>query len=175
MPETFFIADTHFGHTNILRFEAAHRPFATVEEMNEALVDNWNATVGHRDTVWHLGDVLFGSGEKLEIIGRLNGRKNLVMGNHDKHGAAVYLRHFRKVEALWKFDGCLLSHIPVHPSQFYRYQANIHGHLHSRHVRDGQDQPDPRYINVSCEQWALKPVPYSTIQQLLNEAGLGER
>ena len=69
MPERFFTADTHFGHANILKHEAASRPFASIEEHDEQLVQNWNAVVGPKDTVWHLGDLGWGRKEP-EILRR---------------------------------------------------------------------------------------------------------
>ncbi|MYD88260.1 MAG: hypothetical protein F4018_07610 [Acidobacteria bacterium] len=52
-PRTWVIADTHFGHANIIRH--GERPFRTLGEMDKALVANWNDTVGDDDTVYHLG------------------------------------------------------------------------------------------------------------------------
>jgi calcineurin-like phosphoesterase family protein len=56
----FVTSDTHFGHKRVIEFEAAHRPFATIEEHDRELIARWNATVKPKDTVWHLGDVYFG-------------------------------------------------------------------------------------------------------------------
>lgn len=86
----FFTSDTHFGHANIVRL--SNRPFketkhqTAVEVMNEAIVKNWNETVSPDDTVYHLGDVALGPiQDSLSIIERLNGRKILVTGNHDRN------------------------------------------------------------------------------------------
>ncbi len=79
----FFISDTHFCHQNIIRF--CDRPFADVEEMNEALIDNWNSVVSGDDTVYHLGDVALGKWVEWDsILTRLNGYKVLVVGNHER-------------------------------------------------------------------------------------------
>jgi len=78
----FFTSDTHFNHANILRY--CPRPWSTVEEMNEGLIQNWNSVVGQEDTVYHLGDFAMGDRSKVpEILSRLNGRIILVRGNHD--------------------------------------------------------------------------------------------
>jgi len=79
----WFTSDTHFGHTNILRL--SRRPFADIQQHDEALVSNWNARVKRQDEVWHLGDFALDVDEKslLYLFERLNGRKNLVVGNHD--------------------------------------------------------------------------------------------
>jgi calcineurin-like phosphoesterase family protein len=152
MNRLFVTADTHFGHKKVIEFEAAHRPFTTIEEHDRELVRRWNAVVKKKDTVWHLGDVLFGADAFL-LLRELNGIKKLVMGNHDQYPTSKYLEHFTKVVAGYEHGGCLLTHIPVHESQlFARYKANIHGHLHHKQVGD------PRYICVSVEQTGLAPV-----------------
>lgn len=83
MSDIFFISDTHFGHANIIRY--SNRPFSSVEEMNNQLVQNWNALVKPDDIVWHLGDFAFMKlSEFKSLLWRLNGHINVVLGNHDK-------------------------------------------------------------------------------------------
>jgi len=77
---TWYSSDQHFDHERIV--ELCHRPFATVQEMNDALVYNWNSLVKPTDVVVVLGDVAIGR-KGLEQVRRLNGRKILVPGNHD--------------------------------------------------------------------------------------------
>lgn len=172
MSRVFVTSDSHFFHHRILEFEKEARPFSSVEEMNEVLVDRWNSVVGKRDLVWHLGDVCFGRLENLWILDRLNGQKKLILGNHDVHPASIYLKYFRDVKACVKYDKCILTHIPVHDSQFYRFEANVHGHLHSKRVMSDNGWgliPDPRYINVSVEQTSLAPIEWADIRRMLNE------
>jgi calcineurin-like phosphoesterase family protein len=79
---TFFTADTHFGHERIMRY--CNRPFANVHEMDETMVERWNAKVGVKDLVYHLGDFAFlSAGFGRKIRNRLNGRICLIEGNHD--------------------------------------------------------------------------------------------
>ena len=90
--KVFHIGDTHFYDNGIIRVE--DRPFKTVEEMNQAIIDNWNSHVGEDDIVWHHGDVGscnwhgvtydYISMELKKVIGKLNGHKYLIMGNHDR-------------------------------------------------------------------------------------------
>jgi calcineurin-like phosphoesterase family protein len=85
----FYIADTHFGHRLMIGDSLARpRPFASTDEMDEALIANWNAVVGPDDIVFHLGDFAFQLHDRAErvrgIFHRLNGRKRLVIGNHDQ-------------------------------------------------------------------------------------------
>lgn len=174
MSEVFLISDTHFFHQKILEF--CRPQFKTVEEMNEAIVENWNKKVTKRDSVWHLGDLCFGPVHNLDIVKRLNGIKNLVMGNHDQYGIRVYADLFNKIEAAKKYDGYLLTHVPIHPGQFYRFKGNVHGHLHESRVTVQKEAetgigmfwetvPDERYVNVSCEQIGFTPIPWEEVKR----------
>jgi calcineurin-like phosphoesterase family protein len=151
MNRIFLIGDTHFGHAKILEFEAEARPFTSVEEHDEFLIHNWNETVKPKDTVWHLGDVGFGL-DVFNILPRLHGYKKLVMGNHDRYPAERYLEHFNGIFGAVKLRDYIMTHVPIHDSQFYRFEGNIHGHLHSKSLED------KRYINVSAEVIGLKPI-----------------
>lgn len=107
--QVWFTSDTHFGHEAVIGH--SRRPFGSVDEMNEALVEAWNATVAPRDEVYHLGDVEFRSGLPAQHwLQRLHGRITVIKGNHDRPkdlnaavaaGAIVawhevlYLRHRR--------------------------------------------------------------------------------
>ena len=157
MGQIYLIADTHFGHKSIIVFENAYRPFASIEDHDRELVARWNATVGKKDTVWHLGDVFFGKDTHL-ILGKLNGIKRLVLGNHDIYPYEIYTRYFTKIFGAAELRDCILTHIPVHQNQLeWRYTTNIHGHLHSK-VMD-----DSRYHCVSVEHTGLKPVLLSNL------------
>jgi len=82
---TFLTADTHFGHALMLKPEACARPYSTTDEMDQRLIDNWNAVVHPRDTVWHLGDFAMRPDDRrvAQIFHALNGTKKLIIGNHD--------------------------------------------------------------------------------------------
>ena len=78
-----YIADMHFDYDSIIAYD--NRPFDSVEEMNEALIANWNRVVTDpEDLTWILGDFCSGDAERwCELLSRLNGRKALILGNHD--------------------------------------------------------------------------------------------
>jgi calcineurin-like phosphoesterase family protein len=84
MPKIFVTSDQHFGHTNIINI--CKRPFNSVWEMNECLINNYNKLVDQNDHVYILGDMFFkiNKHKAVDIIKRLNGKKFLVRGNHDK-------------------------------------------------------------------------------------------
>jgi calcineurin-like phosphoesterase family protein len=77
----FITSDTHFSHKNIIEY--CQRPFETYEQMDEALVENWNSVVTDEDVVIHLGDVFWNHGRAHAIAPRLRGVKHLIRGNHD--------------------------------------------------------------------------------------------
>ena len=145
------IADTHFGHKRIIELERKVRQFDSIEEHDEFLIEQWNSVVRPKDTVWHLGDVLFGR-DTFKKLGKLNGVKKLVMGNHDVYPTERYLEYFNNVYGAAEVKGCLLTHIPVHPSELHDYRLNIHGHMHSKQL------DEDRYVCVSAEQTNLCPV-----------------
>jgi calcineurin-like phosphoesterase family protein len=80
----FFTSDTHFGDHRTLNIHK--RPFASVTEMDEALIGGWNAAVSEKDEVWHLGDFARKLADVPGLLSRLNGRKHLIRGNNDSPG-----------------------------------------------------------------------------------------
>lgn len=163
--QRWVISDTHFFHKNIIGHSA--RPFTTVEEMNREMIERWNTRVGKDDIVFHLGDVAMWGASQQNIVRQLQGKKRLILGNHDTHPAVVYMgAGFEKVLASYEGQGYVLTHIPVHPSQLGRFGVNIHGHTHQELVGDvveGVFQPDRRYRNVCVEQIAYQPVLLANI------------
>jgi len=155
MTKTFLISDTHFGHANIIKY--CDRPFANVDEMDQAIIKNWNSVVAPDDKVYHLGDVTL-SKKKLYILDHLNGTKVLIRGNHDIFKLKDYMPYFKDVLATHELGGYILSHIPLHDSQKQRFRGNIHGHIHEKNL------PDPWYYNISVEQIGYTPI---TLEQAM--------
>lgn len=158
--KTFVIADTHFGHNNIAKYSPC-RGANNCEHHTEILIDNWNSVVGVKDKVICLGDFAFGA-KNISIADKLNGRKILIMGNHDHYQSREYLKYFEKLLGSLEYEGGILTHIPIHESELARYGFNIHGHLH------GNKLLDTRYINVSCEQINSTPIDIKLITRINN-------
>lgn len=176
MSESYVIADLHFGHKGLLSFTNSDgspaRPFASLDEMAEAIIDNCNRVIRPQDKLYILGDIAF-SDKSLELVRRINGHKRAVLGNHDQSDARRYADIFKRVYGAKVLDGLLLTHIPVHPSALTRrsMQVNVHGHLHSEVVMRGQAPRfvDSRYVCVSVEQTGYAPI---SIDQIRKDKGL---
>lgn len=137
----FYIADCHFGHDKVRQLD--DRPFASVEQMNECMIERWNEVVRKKkDEVVILGDFCMGKGEQVnEILSRLNGRKYLVTGNHDQ----IFLRDKRLDTGLFEWikpyaelhdnnRKVVLSHYPIicYNGQYHGKTAYmLYGHVHN--------------------------------------------
>lgn len=133
----FYTADQHWHHKNVLNFE--DRPWDTLEEMNEGLIEAWNNVVKPNDTVHHLGDFSFGKVEDWrDLLDRLNGKIILYKGNHDASKKIKALQkegYFRDVHVVgdyMKVHGfqLYLTHYPMDIGNRPR-KYSIHGHIHS--------------------------------------------
>lgn len=190
----WFTADLHFGHGNIIRY--CDRPFSDVGEMDQALIDRWNAVVRSEDEVWVLGDFALGQiADTLPLASRLAGRKVLLSGNHDRcwpgHGQRADGREARYREA--GFDEilhgethvdvavhrALACHFPYRgdSQDSDRYSGSrpvdrgdwlLHGHVHERWRQHG------RMINVGVDVWGFTPASEQAIAELI-AAGPAER
>jgi len=182
MSNRFVISDTHFGHTNSWeKFKLPNgdplRPFTSTEEMDETMVERWNAVVRPQDTVYHLGDVVINK-KSLHHVKRLNGKKRLIRGNHDIFKDAEYREvGFESLYGVRVFvDQFILSHIPLHPDCVTeRFKVNVHGHLHANEIKMPwgvnadrneiiySDIPDPRYMCVSVEHTDYRPLSFDEV------------
>jgi calcineurin-like phosphoesterase family protein len=160
----FFVADTHFGHEGAIGHSS--RPFADAPEMNRLLIEAWNATVGPRDTVYHLGDFAHKASPDLcaEIFGRLHGRKHLIRGNHDQK---------RTLDLPWesihdrltiRLSGhkVILDHFPLRSwDSAYHGSLHLFGHVHGKFEGTSQS------CDVGVDVWQYRPVTLDEILQRL--------
>lgn len=166
MAEIYIVSDTHFGHANILNFSRDDglplRRFSSVDEMDDYMVEKWNSVVRPQDHVYHLGDVAMKRSE-ICTVGRCNGHKRLVRGNHDVFKTKDYLQEFDEIYGIRVLDNVIFTHIPIHPESLGRFSANVHGHIHA------QPSPTGKYLNVSVEAIDYTPVPLYRIKEMIKE------
>lgn len=132
----YFIADQHFGHQNIIKFD--NRPFTSVEEMNETMIERWNARVKPEDTVCVLGDMFWClPKDALPMLRRLKGRKRLILGNHDHHFITTETRkHFEVVKDIDELYVDSKHHVFMchYPLAAWKHQMggsiHLYGHVH---------------------------------------------
>ena len=157
----YFISDLHFGHNNILKLERDQ--FETIEEHDEFIINEINKQVKITDELWILGDV--GNPKKLM---RVNGKKHLILGNHDKRSMKEYEG---VVSTVYKYpvyysNRVLLSH---HPHPVPECTLNIHGHLHGA-VLDSKN-----HINLSINDRHYKMFTEKDIQKALQNLPAASR
>jgi calcineurin-like phosphoesterase family protein len=174
----YFTADTHFCHSNIIW--SCGRPFDTVEEMNETLIQNWNSYVTGRDEIYILGDFAYkAAGLQVNtILSRLKGKKYLVKGNHEKY---LSTPEFRPEAFEWIKDYYLLVYEKVKFALFHypmlSWDGSHHGsfHLYGHVHNSGIKHPEfgeklkllgTRAINVGVDVNNFYPV---SIQQVMNQ------
>lgn len=158
MSKVWVCADLHLGHKNITKFRTQ---FTTAEEHHKTVMENFLTTVGKRDKVFLLGDIVFKEGlEYANILSALSAELVLVKGNHDAMDF-----YADSVQGLMSYKGAWLSHAPIHEQELdYRKQKfNIHGHLHGSFIND------PRYFNVSLEHTNYRPILMADVLEQLRE------
>lgn len=174
---TFFTSDTHFSHANIIRF--CHRPFKDVDQMNEALIANWNRVVEPDDTVFHLGDFcLGGSAEWNNILNRLNGKIYLIIGNHDRKNIRQgYMNKFEDVVMQLRIEvgkrSIYLNHYPfLSYGGAYRDVWQLFGHVHTSPNSTGLDTSRlgmllPTQYDVGVDNNNYTPVSYEQVRKII--------
>lgn len=177
--EMWFSSDWHLFHDNMFKLfriedpetgeQIPARPFSTIAEMHNCMVDAHNVRVKPTDHYYNLGDVTMLRGGKVvqkimqDEVRRFNGHKRLLLGNHDHLPVEAYRVVFDKVKAQHKIDNLIFSHYPLHPSCIAPGNVNVHGHIHTNPTPPGP------YINISVEAINYAPVSLEQLKQKAKE------
>lgn len=154
----WFTSDHHFGHARIIAL--VRRPFASVEEMDEAMIARWNERVARDDLVYHLGDFSFR--DHTPYLARLNGQKRLIIGNHD------HSRRLAKAEGWSSVDRLLHIEVDETPIVLCHYGMRVwnrshHGALHFYGHSHGSLPGDSQSLDVGVDCWDFRPVSLEEI------------
>lgn len=182
----YLTSDTHFNHFNIIRY--CSRPFSLEEaqkdisferkqeitqQMNQAMIWNWNSVVSHEDLVIHLGDFSFGHPET--IFNQLNGHIFLIRGNHDRQYYKWFKDKAKYLELKIGGFNVLLKHTPLKYSiegDFIevpwdldpeKYDFCLCGHVHEKWLWHGIN------FNVGVDVHDFKPISLKYIDSQLSE------
>lgn len=170
MTEYFGISDTHFNHDNIIGFCA--RPFATAKEMNEAMIEAWNAHVGVKDEVFVAGDFSYGARREYhmtveDILRYLNGTKHLILGNHDLEYKIGDVPGWATVQHYREFKMNKIRYVMSHyPMETWRNAQHgwimLHGHSHG-----GMKRIIPHRFDIGVDSTQVfHPLPLSHFAEL---------
>ena len=164
---TYFTADTHFGHPNIIKY--CNRPFSSVYEMDAAMIANWNRIVKPNDVVYHLGDFAFCCTLSYanNIFYQLNGIKHLILGNHDalaKEIAETNPAAWASVSDMKEINingqKIVLCHYPMRTwHHAYKETWHLFGHVHGRFADYGKSTD----AGVDC--WNFAPVSFVDLRK----------
>lgn len=171
----YFISDTHVSHSNIIKY--CNRPFHDSNEMNETIIKNWNSLVTKEDVIYHLGDFCLSSDDEIKnIFNRLNGKKVLIRGNHDRKSVKFYedmgfnvLTHVPIILEDYKL---ILSHVPLPDVKVPNGYINLHGHIHDKKI--SEDYPktiysESKHINLSVDSTNFNPISLDKINEMRSE------
>lgn len=198
--KTFFTADHHFYHANIIKF--VKRPYESSGHMNEDMITKWNQTITNDDQVFYLGDFTLGSVEQARsIFARLNGKIYFVPGGHDKRWIkglkkeVMYTGMFteqhwpitfmdtlfdRKFQVGGDTERLTLCHYPMYSWEASHYGAlHLHGHTHGTIgwvTPSGDKQLPPGETNglrvdIGVDNWGFYPVTLDQILTRLKSEG----
>jgi len=165
-PRTaWFTSDPHFFHGNVIKY--CNRPFASAEEMNEKLIENWNKVVGEKDVVYLLGDLgITSTNNILKVLRRLKGSEiHLIRGNHDKKLSRETKTFFNSCSDYKEIEvegqHIVLSHYPFvtwNRSHYGTYM--LHGHCHGTLPKD----MNSFRVDVGVDCWDYTPISFAQIK-----------
>ena len=172
----WWTADLHLGHKAIIKMQ--NRPFADVEEMNETIIANYNARVGKNDKVYILGDIThhLPEEEAMKMIKRLNGKKHLIIGNHDKIITPSGL--FESCEMLTKVNDFnkifWVCHYPLLAWHHMRSGTiMLHGHCHNTPEYNITNKENRLLrFDVGCDACNYMPINSKEIINFFGEEAL---
>lgn len=169
--ETFFSSDYHFFHNNIIKYQ--NRPYNNIEEMNETLIDNHNKQVSKKDTTYMVGDIAIGGTpfDIHRILSRMNGRKILIIGNHDIPFIKdeYFIKSFAEMHHLLSIklnkQYIQLCHFPLEVWDRAHYGSwMLHGHCHG----NLPDNINKLKIDVGVDCRNYTPISFEDVTQIMS-------
>ena len=181
MANVYFIGCLHLGH----HWMAKYRGFKDSEEHDNYLIEKYNSVVGRKDVVYLLGDLTMETSEHYYKLDLLNGRKKVILGNHDNpRDIPKLLDYVESVAGMTMYKGIMLTHAPVHPCETSFCSLAVHAHIHHENEledckvppRYGDLSPDPestihKYFNVDAHKIGYTPVSLEYLKEHIIKQG----
>lgn len=176
----YFTSDLHLGHVNIIKH--CNRPFSSVEEMDNVIIERWNNTVTDKDVVYILGDFSFYKDQQksVDVLNKLKGaEKHLILGNHDTHMKAWVKNVFTSCSSYKEIQiidesflggkrTIVLFHYAMKTwNKMHHNSISLYGHSH------GTIPGTPQSLDVGVDCWDFFPCSYTQIKEKLNNTRLG--
>jgi calcineurin-like phosphoesterase family protein len=175
--KVWFTSDPHFGHKNVIKY--CERPFDSIEEMDEILIDRWNMVIDHDDLIICCGDFSLTNPKSTnEILNKLNGNKVLIKGNHEKsilsnklnrdmfNGGIYDLLNITVIddEVEYGFQDIILCHYPMLSwNKSHRGSWQLFGHVHG--MLDNDIKLSPNQIDVGVDSNDFRPISYQEVKE----------
>jgi calcineurin-like phosphoesterase family protein len=181
MNQVYFTSDHHFLHNNVIEY--CNRPFSSVEEMNQYMIQKWNEKISETDLVYYLGDFAIEKRDQekafiniKKILEQLNGQKILIAGNHDEAYLKIYQKYFVEILNYYELEinkqKLILFHYPIEEwNGKYKNALHLHGHQH------GKNSLMKNRLDVGADKHNFIPLSYAEVINEIqkNNLILGEK
>jgi calcineurin-like phosphoesterase family protein len=178
MQSIWFTSDQHFGHSNVIQF--CNRPFANVEEMNEALIENHNKVIRKGDLVYVLGDMFWRSltlQQAMTIRARLNGQMFYVNGNHEEllrkkelSSQFIWCKDLAKIHPVG-YPHIILCHYAMRTWEgAHRGDWQLFGHSHNgllASVQGSTKEESALSFDIGVDAWGMCPVSLEQVAETM--------
>jgi calcineurin-like phosphoesterase family protein len=171
----YFTSDWHLGHANIIKH--CYRPFNTVEEMDDTIINNINAVVAENDTLWVMGDITYKSCNHIENYRRRIKCKNIhvIFGNHDKKIKGALRRIFTSAEHYQEISidkqTIILFHYPITVwDKAHHNSWHLFGHSHGNHTKWREEHmPNSLSFDIGVDCHDFKPLSFEQIKKIMEK------
>lgn len=172
MQNHWFTSDFHLSHSLMLRPEVCDRPWNTVDEMDQALIESVNNYVKSNDILYFLGDFAF-KREKVELLSKLNGQVFFIYGNHDKKIQTNILKEMKNIVWWGNIKDIKLDDQKITLCHFMMSSWNCSHwgawHLYGHHHKDVSTNSQGKTMNVGVDLNNYNPIHFDQVKEYMKQ------
>lgn len=184
----YFTSDAHLSHANVIKYDK--RPFINIREMDETIIDNWNAKVKETDTVFYLGDFSFDRDieRTREMAKELNGTIHFILGNHDDERLIRKLGVFETVSDYVnlsvkddttprKYQDIMMFHYPILSWDKGHHGAwHLHGHCHGSLFKSSEYDwyYKRKVLDIGTNMHNYEPLSYKELKLIMDKKEISQ-